>query len=278
MTSRTGWLNRAGSRPMRAAAALAIAACSLIAACATQDKLGNPRILAAPAYEGGAPLWAFVPLRNESGVSTVDTATLTDQLVYAAQQVQGLRVVPLNRTLAAMRAAELVGIDSPAQARRLAEIMGVDGIVVGSVTAWDPYDPPKLGMSLALFARPGAMRPPPALGPDGKPLAPPPPPEGVDPVTLRTSPTPPLTPPPGWSDRPAATASEHLDGANHAVQAAVKDYAEGRHETISALGWRRYLASSRLYADFACYRMVERLLDAERQRVALPAPVAAAGR
>lgn len=255
---------------------------TIVAGCASSDdKLSVPTTLSAPAYEGGEPLLAVAPLRNESGTSLPDIGALTDQLVAQVGQVRGMRVVPLNRTLAAMRASEIANVDSPATARKLAEVMGVDGVIVGTLTAWDPYNPPKIGMNLALFLRPGSMRPAlaPAIGADGKPLAPGGSPAGiketgVDPVTLRTSAREPATPPREWLDRPAATASEHLDGANHAVQQAVKDYAEGRHETVSALGWRRYLASVRLYADFACYRMMDRLLDAERRRAGQSAPMA----
>ncbi len=268
---------------------LLVATAFVLTGCENADKLGTPSVLIAPEYADGTPLWAVAPLRNESGVSGVDTATLSDQLVYAVQQVRGLRVVPLNRTLAAMRASGIPSVDNPAQARRLAEVMGVDAVIVGSVTAWDPYNPPKIGMSLALFTRQGAMKPAPVMvGSDGKPVPPPAPgpgPDpspgtgrGVDPVTLKTAPTEPPPPPPGMANRPTSTASEHLDGSNHEVQAAVKDYAEGRHETVSALGWRRYLSSVRLYADFACHRMVERLLDAERQRVGSPSPAVTAAR
>jgi hypothetical protein len=70
-----------------------------------------------------------------------------------------------------------------------------------------------------------------------------------------------------WDRSPTTVVSEQLDGANHATQMAVKDFAEGRSPTVSALQWRRYLASMPLFAEFACFRMTERILDAERQRI-----------
>jgi len=67
---------------------------------------------------------------------------------------------------------------------------------------------------------------------------------------------------------PVAFASEHLDGRNHEVQMAVQNYAAGRSDTVSALGWRRYLASMPLFAEFASNRLAERLIESERLRLA----------
>jgi hypothetical protein len=37
---------------------------------------------------------------------------------------------------------------------------------------------------------------------------------------------------------------------------------------VSALGWRRYLASMPLFAEFASNRLAERLIESERLRLA----------
>lgn len=242
---------------------LAAAGAMLLTACSSsrKDVLIEPQTLRAPSYPafgGRAPLWAVAPLRNESGVSVVDPLALTDQLVRQVHAVEGLDAIPLNRTIAAMRALRMNDVTSPGDARRLAEALGADAIVVGSLTAWDPYNPPKIGMSLALYA------------PDRSPL--------VSRVSAAGTPEYPETftwetsardiaPGPGFSDEPVSTASEHLDAASHGVQMLVKTFASGRHETVSALGWRRYLASMPLYADFATFRLMDRLLHEERLRV-----------
>ena len=97
-------------------------------------------------------VWGVAPLRNESGVSVVDELRLTDMLINELQQFPGLNVLPTNRSIAAMSALELRSIDTPEQAQRLAQAMDVDALLVGTITAYDPYDPPVLGMNLALFA------------------------------------------------------------------------------------------------------------------------------
>ncbi len=233
-----------------------------------KDVLVQPATLRAPQYPGMAgrtPVWAVAPLRNESGVSVVDSLTVTDQLARQVHSVEGLDVIPVNRTIAAMRALRMEDIYSPADARRLAEALGADAIIVGTMTAWDPYDPPKIGLSLALFAQDGSPMLRAARAPLATPAS-----DTPETFALETSGRDMTIGGSEFSDEPIATASEHLDGANHGVQMLVKNYASGRHETVSALGWRRYLASMPLYTDFASYRLVGRLLEAEQRRVGGP--------
>ena len=224
--------------------------------CAAKPELTPPSVLAAP-YDTtqGDVLWAVAPLRNESGASIADPLAVSDKVVAAAAQVRGVRVVPINRTLAAMRALEITGITTPDDARRLAAEMGVDGLIVGSVTAWDPYNPPTLGLSLALYARPGAM--------DQR---------GSRPVDTREFAYQPVEVDPfprsGYADGPASVVSEHLDGKNHQVLMDLQSFAAGRHEPDTALGWKRYLASMDLYTEFAAWHAVGRLLDGEWLRLA----------
>src|SRR5690606_2123679 len=100
-------------------------------------------------------IWAVAPLTNESGVSTMDALRLSDVLADEAQRVQGLAVLPVQRGLDAMRAMNLGQVQSPEEARALAQLVGADAILVGTIGAYDPYDPPKLGMALQLFEASG---------------------------------------------------------------------------------------------------------------------------
>lgn len=199
----------------------------------------------------GEVLWAVVPLANETGTELIDPLLISDKLVAAAEEVEGVRTVPLNRTLVAMRALEISRITDPGQIRKLASAMGVDGVLVGSITAWDPYDPPTLGLSLALYANPGRVA-------DGS----------LDTRALSKSPTD-MAPgaQSGYSSRPASVVSAHLDARDHAVLSKLKDYATGRHDPASALGWHRYTASMDLYTQFAAHELVAELLDKERARI-----------
>ncbi len=215
-----------------------------------------PEVLVAP-YDtsNGDALWAVAPLGNESGVSTINTDLIADALISKIDEIRGVACLPLNRTLAAMQARNLRFIRSPADARALATLLGVDAIVVGNITAYDPYDPPKIGISLALFSR------------DRKPAEP------FDPMRLRSayrdadyqiSNS-------KFDDKPVAVVSEHLDGANHEVQFELRRYASGRHDAESALGWKSHLVNMDLYTEFAAYFAVSRLLQQERLRVGQPA-------
>ncbi|MFN7022236.1 MAG: hypothetical protein ACK4WH_13040, partial [Phycisphaerales bacterium] len=191
---------------------------------------------------------------NESGVSFVETDLIADTLVAKINEVHGLSCLPLNRTLAAMRARNLTAIRSPADARLLAATIGADAVVVGNITAYDPYNPPKLGLSLAVFSRDRQAADP------------------FDPMRLRTS----------YSDsdygvsnsrfadKPVAVISEHLDGASHDVQMNLSRYAAGRHDGESALGWKGHLSNMSLYTEFAAHHAIARLLEQERLRVGLP--------
>lgn len=219
-----------------------------------QAELVPPELLVAP-YDTsrGEVLWAVAPLGNESGVSTVDTDMVADALASKIDEARGIACLPLNRTIAAMRSRGMRSVRTPGDARTLATALGVDAVLVGNITAYDPYDPPKLGLSLALYSRQ-------RQGSDE-----------FDPVKLKTS----------FSDygqvtrsqfadRPAAVVTEHLDGANHEVQMELRRYASGRHDHGSALGWRSSLASMDLYTEFAAHFAVSRLLEQERLRLGQP--------
>ena len=189
----------------------------LLAACAHREGvLTPPQRTVAPYATGADVLWAVVPLRNESGTTDPDIAVISDKLVAALEEVEGVRAVPLNRTLQAMHALGLEqGPKTPGDARKLAQAMGVDGVLVGSLTAWDPYTP-TLGLALGLFARPGAMR-----EETGEPL---------NPRDLTASGTGHQPAPDRFSERPLSSVSEHLDAKNHQVLLDVKTYANGRSD------------------------------------------------
>ncbi len=249
------------AHPMRrATAAFAFAALlTLLTTAASGCRASRPALpvsLVSP-YPGQTEVvWAAAPLRNESGVSIVDELAVTDALVNEVQSVLGITCLPVNRTLGAMRALRLPSVNSPEQALALARALGVDGILVGTITAWDPYDPPTLGLSIAVFGQSATMRTP-------QPAA-------LNAESIRSAPSDTaagaavLTAPLG----PLSVVSEVYDASDGETREAVRRYAEGRHDPKSALAWKRYTASMGLYAKFACFDLVERLLDSERARLA----------
>ena len=218
----------------------------------TPDPLTPPRHTVAP-YDtrAGDVLWAVAPPRNESGTTAVATDRVADAIVAAAQQARGISAVPFDRTLAAMRALGLDSIATTADARALAGALGVDGVIVTSVTAWDPYDPPTVGLSMALFMEPEGGN------------------SSLDLRELVRRGSEPAGPGAGQPNQgPVSVVSEHLDAQNHEVLMAVRRYAEGRSESDSALGWRVYTASMELFTEFAAHHGVERLVRDETLRLA----------
>jgi hypothetical protein len=217
-----------------------------------EQKLTAPRVIVAP-YDTsrGEVLWAVVPLRNESGTSYADVEAISDKIVAAVEEVRGVRCLPLNRTIQAMNVLGYTTLRTPAEARALAQAMGVDGVLVGSVTAYDPYTP-TLGISLALYSRPGSMAP-------GR--------QPLDPRTLTVRSR--DIEPSRWSreEGPVSVVSEHLDAKNHQVLMDVRSYAQGRDKQPSALGWRRYTASMHLFSEFAAYHVIDTLIKEEWARL-----------
>ena len=236
-------------------AALLLVWCALPGCSDQGPRLSNPRVLTAPyASASGDLVWAVAPLRNETGTTALDTLAVSDALAHSIEQVRGLRSVPVNRTLETMRSLDMRGVSTPADAKRLAQAMGVDAIVVGAVTAWDPYDPPVIGLSLALHADPGVL-----VGRrnelDSRKLS-----------RLSTEFDPAARS--RYVDTPVMVASDVLDARDHGVLLELREYADGRADPESALGWRVYTASMELYTQFATYHAVRTLLEQEWVRLA----------
>lgn len=236
--------------------AIILPAFLLLGGCATET-LHAPRTLTSP-YPGAAGdfLWAVAPMANESGTTNADPLLVSDALVAQIQQTSGLDAIPVNRVIEAMRSLGINSIDSPASAVQVAQLLGADAVIAGSITAWDPYEPPKIGLALSLFVLRDEMRAPGARTP------------GVDPRALQAAPTDYTLPTRSSPTTPVSSVAEHLDASNHEVLMRLRDYASGRHDPQSAMGWQRYQASMSLFTEFACHRLTERLLDAERIRVA----------
>lgn len=220
-------------------------------------ELTTPEVLVSP-YQAdrSQPLWAIAPLRNESGTSVVESMEMCDELVARVSEVRGLAAIPMNRVIATMRAIGMREVATPGDARQLAQALGVDGIIVGSVTAWDPYDPPRIGLTLGLFGRGPST---PAQG------------GGLDTRELEGSATE-LTTPTRFDDRPLSVIVAHYDARNHEVLMSVQRYAAGRTDYRAPLGWRSYTANMDQYVQFVAFQSLSQLLDAERLRIARATP------
>ena len=241
-------------RALRVIAAASAVGAILTGCTRDRDALVAPRVLLAP-YDTsqGEVLWAVAPLRNESGTTEAEKGAVSDKVVAAVEQTEGLRCLPLNRTLEAMRALKIERVTTPAQVKQLAQAMGVDGILVGSITSYDPYTP-SIGIALALYARPGSME-----RWNGR---------QINPTVLEVQPTEkPAAVRSNFPEGPASVYSVSLDAKSHQVQMELREYGRGRVREDSALGWKRYMASMDLYTEFAAYHAVDGLLQSEWVRL-----------
>jgi hypothetical protein len=237
----------------RAAFGLALALPMPFAGCvAPPTPYQRPAVLVSP-YAGREVVLAVAPLRNESGVSLVDELAISDTLVNEAQPIDGVSVLPVNRTLAGLRALQLPSVTTEAEALALCKALGADGVLVGTITAWHPYDPPVIGMSLGLFGVSATLlAAPPAL---------------ADAARLRAASTDRPIDDPAGARQPLSSLSRTFDASDGNTRDAIRLYATGRHDPESALGWKRYTASMALYAKFACHEMTRLLLDLEHERL-----------
>jgi hypothetical protein len=196
-------------------------------------------------------VWAVAPAGNLSGVGAVDPLLQADLLYGQLQTVNGIKVVPVNRVIDAFAALGVRAIDSPETADAVCEALGVDALVVATVTAYDPYNPPKMGVSLQLFRRSG--------GGGGA--------RRVDPRMLARS---------GSAD--AAGESQNssssnvresadlvqvvgmYDAASGSVREKLLVYADGRNDPVGPLGAKEYLVSSDRFAGFVYHDLIEQLL------------------
>ncbi len=206
----------------------------------------------------GVQLWAVVPFANESGVSTVNTYRVADLFTQELQQVHGINTVPVNRVVAAMRASNIPSVATPAEAMQLIRTLEVDAIVVGTISAWDPYPPPTLGMAVQVF---GA-----AAGNRGR---------DIDPRDLVRASHADVAIGELGPTGARAQAAGVFDSRNHQTLAWLQQYATGRTEPDGAYGTEIYLMDMQLYTQFVSFRLTHDLLAYEwsrRQPVEIASP------
>jgi hypothetical protein len=98
-------------------------------------------------------LWAVAPAINLSGEREVDPILQADLVYQELQDVHGMTAVPVDRVAQVFAGLNIRQIESPQQAEQVCQILQVDALVIPTVTSYDPYVPPKMAASLALFYR-----------------------------------------------------------------------------------------------------------------------------
>jgi len=107
---------------------------------------------------------AITPFANLSDEKTVDTRQFALAYFNELQATPGFEVVPLAVVEAALQ-QYAIRLDNPSDARRLAQLLDVDAVVVGAVTEYSPYYPPRCGLRVQWYAANPCYHPiPPGYG------------------------------------------------------------------------------------------------------------------
>jgi hypothetical protein len=196
---------------------------------------------------------AVAPFTNESGVPIPvnEIWKVGDGLITAINQTQGWDAVPLNRTIQTMRQMGIDTVPDLKTASALARAMDVDAIVLGTITQWDPYDPPRFGANVILVASDEATL------------------REFDPRGLQGA----------TKEQMPKSMSETLqfaqvvgvyDAAQHGTYENLKAYAAGRYDITGGFEppERYYLMVYSRYLEYATWRLVEGLIDQEATRSA----------
>lgn len=108
---------------------------------------------------------AVAPFINLSDEETVDGEQFAEAYFAELQGVPGFEALPPNVVIEEIKRHGLAKLDNPSDARRLAQALGVDAVVVGYVTDFSPYYPPRVGMKVEWYTANSAFHPiPPGYG------------------------------------------------------------------------------------------------------------------
>jgi hypothetical protein len=94
---------------------------------------------------------AVAPFFNQSDEPTVDGRKFALAYYSELQGTPGFEVVPLG-VVEEVILEHQVDLSAPGEARRLGRILGVDAVVIGSVTDYNPYYPPRCGLRVEWYA------------------------------------------------------------------------------------------------------------------------------
>ncbi len=137
-------------------AGLLSAGCSLLPDIAHEPSIHNPFPQLSKV--------AVAPFFNLSADPTVDGRRFAIAYFNELLLVPGFEVVPVGVVERAMH-DHGIGMATPHDAQRLAQMLGVDAIVVGTVTDYSPYYPPRLALQVEWYAANPCFHPiPPGYG------------------------------------------------------------------------------------------------------------------
>lgn len=207
---------------------------------------------------------AVAPFTNESGVSisSRDILEVSDKIVASLNETTGIngssdggwRAVPVDRTLSAMRQLGIEVIRTEAEARAVIETIPVDGLILGTITEWSPYDPPAFAANVLLLGHDDRLR----SGFDAAQLYGQTGDEQSSETDQETS-----------GVTPVVDLILELDAVNHRVRTAVRTYAESHSDVTGGFDppERYYLMVYDRYLDFVANQVVRGLIARERATI-----------
>jgi len=225
---------------------------ALLNGCSNRHKV--PRIYHNPYPQQKS--FAITPFRDLSGSGNLDVMAVTDA-VYAELKhadSRNFQVIPLNRVLAALADLGFENVNRPADVAALADALAVDAVIVGAVTQYDPYFPPRLGMSVQLFLREKKDE---NVAISSKHINPKDLAQAAGPFELNVN----------NPVKPKSTVDRIIDAREDNVVARIEQYTKNRRSNAGPAGWRKY-ATTQNYPYFVAHEIVGELLALERDRLA----------
>src|ERR1700730_3353322 len=107
---------------------------------------------------------AVAPFFNLSAEASVDGRQFGIAYFDELQAIQGFEVVPIGVVERAIRQNH-ISLETPSDVRLLAQLLKVDAVVLGAVTDYSPYYPPRCGLQIEWYAANPSFHPiPPGYG------------------------------------------------------------------------------------------------------------------
>ena len=202
--------------------------------CAGRREPVEPVIVPNPTL--GRVTIAVAPALNLSGSTDFDPNRFADLMAGELTYAEHISVIPVSRVLGVLAGQGVDRVESPAHASEIATRLGADAILVFAVTEYDPYDPPRVGISAQLFAAaPTADHGTPATGVGSS----------------------------GMSPRALAETQRRFDATHADVDDEIRSFARKRGADGSAYGWRKYVVSQQHFIQFCCSATIKALLNGQ---------------
>ncbi len=94
---------------------------------------------------------AIAPFFNLSTEPAADGHRFAEAYFTELQKVPGFQVLPIGVTEAAMRDHQL-DLQNTDDVIKLGQLLGVDAVVVGAITDYNPYYPPRVGLQVSWYS------------------------------------------------------------------------------------------------------------------------------